>query len=342
MEWKLHNTETGGFFRCNRWIDESEHVKNYDENQVDDSAERLSSTADLNHYEGVFRTAESESRAARKRSKEMTRFIHHYERWHGHKQSSSLECIMADTVVSRLAPVVREAIEITGSSLVFGGKGLSFLHAAFVELLECRSVLQHSYAFSFFRFKPDSIFRYSQMRQQDLEKAEFERAQSELEVMTEQVSDLVARSHIRATQTQIAFLTNVTARKREEFSKVMIKILSTERNEEIERKREDQGEGRRRRHDEYGQRPCLFGSIRGMADDFTFRSERVASGLVDEVVRESLERYLATVAAARGFLDCANDSNEEESSWPCSACTYVNVGRDRRCDMCATERYNIA
>lgn len=50
-------------------------------------------------------------------------------------------------------------------------------------------------------------------------------------MMTEQLSDIVARAHLRATQTQIMFMTNEAAEKRRDFSSFMITVLNDERKQ---------------------------------------------------------------------------------------------------------------
>lgn len=166
----------------------------------------------------------------------MARFVHHYTRWEAHSESAQLETQMADTVVSRLAPVVQAAMDLDGSpSFNFGGQGLSFVHAAFTELLECRSVLQHSYAFSYFRYP--SLYSGLMVSGRRREKVTFERLQSELEMLTEQMSDIVARRHLRATQVQITFLTANAAEKRQDLSNLLFSILHDEEKESKKAKR---------------------------------------------------------------------------------------------------------
>ena len=126
-DWKLHNSETGGFFRCNRWEGEENH-EFYDgeEHQPrprpenEDDAE-VGNEGNNDHEYG---SAVHASRVAFKKSTEMKRFLHHFSRWSAHKESAALEQNMADTACSRLAPVVEAAVEFNGSSdFDFGGKG---------------------------------------------------------------------------------------------------------------------------------------------------------------------------------------------------------------------------
>ncbi|MGH7974304.1 MAG: hypothetical protein ACREBR_02165, partial [bacterium] len=61
------------------------------------------------------------------------------------------------------------------------------------------------------------------------EKVSFEALQSELELLTEQMSDIVARSHLRASRSQIIFLTMAAAEKRREATNQAITIHYEER-----------------------------------------------------------------------------------------------------------------
>lgn len=110
---------------------------------------------------------------------------------------------------------------------------MSFIHAAFTELLECRSLLQHSYAFAFFRYPASESRRYRSRaaKNKEREKLSFEHLQSELEMMTEQMSDIAARKHIRATQMQVIFLTKGACEKRSELSSFMMNVNRDMRKE---------------------------------------------------------------------------------------------------------------
>lgn len=119
--------------------------------------------------------------------------------------------------------------------------GLSFIHSAFTELLECRSTLKYSYAYSYFRYPTFFHFRrIDELNNIRREKALFEKIQSELETITEQLSDVLARSHIRASQVQISFLTAGAAEKRVDFSNLMFSILHAERGKRDRTRREGQ------------------------------------------------------------------------------------------------------
>jgi hypothetical protein len=285
----------------------------------------------------IYGTAMHESRVAKRRSKDMARFLHHYARWNAHDESASLERNMGETVCTRLAPVVREAIAFNGNEYVFGGKGLSFIHAAFSELLECRSMIQHSYVFSFFRYKSTSTLKYKLLKRHISEKLAFEQFQSELELMTEQISDVVARHHIRATQTQIIFLTAAAAEKRKEFSNVMINALLEEKKDG---RREEKREAKTANRLLGGGLDTVVGltasrTASGSDREPISRSDSEDSDAAAEAVRESLVEFLASTGYGAGSE--YNTTDEEISDWACGACTYVNSG-GRRCDVCGTRK----
>jgi hypothetical protein len=179
-------------------VDQKDEHEYYDAPPEDPEAAVRVTNEDLsdpNTMAITYGTAMHAARVARKRQREMARFLHHYERWSAHAESSRLESMMSDTAQVRLAPVVDAAIALDGrSSFNFEGEGLSFVHDAFAELLECRSMLQHSYAHSFYRYDMSTIRRSRALKRRMTEKAAFEQLQSELEMLTEQMSDVVARS----------------------------------------------------------------------------------------------------------------------------------------------------
>lgn len=259
---------------------------------------------------------------------EMARFVHHYTRWQAHGESAMLEQNMASSVCARLRPVVEAAVDFDGSpAFNFGGKGLSFVHAAFTELSECRSVLKHSYAFSYFRYPSLHHFRrYGQLSSRRREKSTFERLQSELEMLTEQMSDIVARSHLRATQVQINFLTANAAEKREDFSNLIFSILHDEGKEAISSDEKPSSAFLASRSLESASR------ARVAVPGFDFRLfANDDSGDDEDEIRAALRQVLNTLEGDQA------GSIPMDQMWECSACTYMNSG-GRRCAMCGTLR----
>jgi hypothetical protein len=82
---------------------------------------------------------------------------------------------------------------------------LSFIHVAFCELVECREFLKNSYVLGYYRYararKRQAGKKRSRIaRALESEKETFEEMQAELEMITETLSDIVARKHMRASK----------------------------------------------------------------------------------------------------------------------------------------------
>jgi Ariadne domain len=295
-----------GNFRCNRWVDQPGKETQDGEKLIDaDTRAMILSEQEIDPHEMTDEhgTAGHDSRISRKRSTETARFLHYYERWCGHAESASLEHKMRLSVCERLAPVVRKAIEYNGGIHMFGGTGLSFVHAAFSELLECRSMLQHSYAFAFFDFQSDALLN------RRFKKVVFERIQSELELLTEQISGVIARAHIRAAESQIVFLTKITAGKRSEFTHFMMDLFRRDDETDI------------------GKTNLATGGSSGSDDDDSAED--------NEVIRRSLDTYYDETYRNNAF----NVGNDVDTfDWECAACTFVNTANARACNMCDTNR----
>ncbi|CAJ1959325.1 unnamed protein product [Cylindrotheca closterium] len=298
-DWKLHGSATGGYFRCNIWKEEGE-------GDNPDAAAAAAAEAVVNANEGDaenddgYGTAIYSARQQYRKRQDVNRFLHHYTRYEAHGQSARLERNMAQNATKRLAPVVTAAIEFDGSpAFNFSGKGLSFIHSAFTELLECRSTLKYSYAYTFFRYPTFFHFRrIDELNNIRREKAMFEKCQSELETITEQMSDVLARSHIRASQVQISFLTATAAEKRVDFSNLMFTILHSERGKKRTR-------------------------LEGLPPKKQFLTDYASDDGYD-----SYESY------NNGY----DSRGEEVAEWSCTACTYINTKKGNQCSMCGTPR----
>jgi Ariadne domain len=313
-----------GNYRCNRWVVQPSHESYDDELPLSTIDEEMAARilaeqeTDPNLMDTTYGTARHESLVSRKRSLEVARFIHHYERWCAHAESARLEQSLRVNVCKRLAPVAQKAVEYDGGLHVFGGKGLSFVHSAFTELLECRSMLQHSYAFAFFQYKSEHDTIYKLLLRQMNEKTVFERLQSELELLTEQISNVVARTHIRATETQIIYLTKMAAGKRREFTNFMIDILWRE-----------EGDSKKESKSTHDHRRQLSLTALNRIDNDDEDTEAA-----DEAIRRSLAAY-EEIDRNFGHQD-RNDVYLLD--WTCAACTFMNAGNFERCDMCNTHR----
>jgi ankyrin repeat protein len=335
-DWRLHSTQTGGYFRCNRWQENTEEHEFYD-TPPDPAEVRALTNEDLSNptrMQVIYGTAMHESRVAHKKSREVDRFIHHYHRWSAHSQSRSLESKMRESVCKRLKPVVKASKEFTGDpSFNFGDKGLSFIHSAFTELDECRSVLLQSYPFAFYRYTPVDLRhrRYRHVRQLLIqEKRQFENLQSELEMLVEQMSDIVARTHLRANQSQIHFLTVTTADKRKDFANCLIALFAEEKRKlkTALSSSELEGESVTRITGLAGVAPLEGGS----------GSDPFAENL-REAVQTSLENFrLRMESPELSEVDSDGFGDQMDTllpPWSCLDCTFFNEDRDVPfCEMC--------
>ena len=350
-----------GFFRCNRWVDQKEH-EFYDKPPTDEdvAVARSEEVTDPSVMNSTYGTAMHAARIAKKKSQTVARFLHHYQRWMAHSESATLERKMSESASSRLEPVVEAAIDFNGlPSFNFDGDGLSFVHDAFMELLECRSMLQHSYAFSFYRYDFSTVKRYRYIKTRMSEKLAFEQIQSDLELLTEQMSDVVARSHLRANKAEIKFLTVAASEKRKEFSNAMISIHTAEKKEfDFYASPESKSQGKKKRRSRDKTIPGILGDAQ---NDATVETPRLVTSdtattlqtqetstpqernLEEDELEEAIRMSLADMAASgsadtvRGSMDAAEYGYEQTRDWACSACTFVN-SQGRHCAMCGTAR----
>jgi hypothetical protein len=161
----------------------------------------------------------------------------------------------------------------------------------------------------------------------------FESLQSELETITEQMSDIVARSHLRATQYQISFLTAGAAEKRTEFSNLMFSILNEERREEKATKIRSNAQKvwKSTRNRGSMPRPTPFDNVGRMVGGDT---STPGAGVMQDVLRQSLDEFMSHSVA----LDPSDEPRSDAvTMWACQACTYMN-NDGRLCAMCGTRR----
>lgn len=341
-DWKLHSTATGGYFRCNRWQEKPEEHEYYDVPPDPDDIQVPTNEdlSDPNRMQVIYGTAMHESRVAFKKSKEVGRFIHHYHRWSAHSQSRKLEYTMSESACKRLEPVIEAAEEIAGDpSFNFGGKGLSFLYAAFCELDECRSVLLHSYPFAYYRFADIDLrrHRYSkQCRCLAREKKQFEKLQSELELITENMSDIVARKHLRANESQIRFMTMTAAEKRKDFSNFLLTTL-TEARKAAERASNGERVGQRTS-------PTRIVGLTGSHGTNNDEDEmNDTATFMDDIFERSLEEFQVRMDSPV-LSEIDSDGFGEQAAinyppWSCPDCTFRNEERTVPfCEICNRAR----
>ena len=109
------------------------------------------------------------------------------------------------------------------------------MQAAFDELAHCRLILRNSYAYAFYVLdheRPENKVtghRRLQRRVRDTLRArrnDFEGTQSEMEMLTENLSEIVARRYIRATCREIRNATRMATLKRTEFYSTLLRNLA--------------------------------------------------------------------------------------------------------------------
>ena len=156
-------------------------------------------------------------------------------------------------------------------------------------------------------------------------------------MLTEQMSDIVARSHLRATQNQISFLTLSAAEKRKDFSLLMLSILCDEQREDSGEAKKDKDANQIRRRS--GRRHIARGgtdNVRIITEDTldALRSARAETQEVNEALRASLQDFMTRPHSME--VDDTH-GGDGVSMWSCSACTFVNESGSR-CAMCNTRR----
>lgn len=263
---------------------------------------------------------------------------------------------MADSCVERLKPIVHAAIEFSeDSAFNFGGRGLSFVFDAFTELRECRSVLQHSYAFSYFRYDQESNGSRRQ-RCRISESMSFEKLQADLETITEQMSDLVARAHMRATQYQILYLTLTAAQKRKDFLDFLLRLQEKEKDdpESLEYDSDlslgSEGQSLDRAaslssifQDEATPGEAIVDSGRAGADMDPEHREWASEAALDAAFQASLQAFRERSGALNllhvntsfdsNEIEREDDDGEQYRQWSCPTCTFINTS-GRLCSMC--------
>jgi len=158
-DWATHGQNTGGFYKCNR----------YDANKPDGS-----------------------STAAQRAKAELDRYLHYYQRFHGH--DSALKFAAGQREAAERKMVERQ--EAIRSSWI----DVQFLKNAAEQVIDCRRVLKYTYVLGYF-LEDDSP-----------EKQLFEHHQELLEKNTERLHEYTEQSLEAIDRAQVVNLTRVTER----------------------------------------------------------------------------------------------------------------------------------
>lgn len=243
QEWTLHSNSTGGFFQCNRFVE---------------------------NIDNELGNAQMESRRQLNKGRKMARFIHHFTRYLAHGESAVMEAKMQVETLARIMNELRDTesgtlVWLQGDAVVLpsnGTQALDFLRVGFDELIKCRRFLKSSFAFAFYAFDDYSdsatadsysdmgdhnelsVFqlirqsrgegptagrsRRNRVNQKNclrVYERSFQMLQSDLEMLTELLSDVVGRRRLRASKNQIQQMTNTVKSKRIEFEKMIVSAI---------------------------------------------------------------------------------------------------------------------
>jgi len=154
--WSEHGQNTGGFYKCNK-------------------------------FEGVSK-ADDEQTEAEKAKSELNRYLHYYQRYHGHDHSLKFAASQREAAERRMI----ETQESMQSSWI----DVQFLHQAAELVIECRRLLKYTYVLGFF------------LTDKTPEKQLFEHHQEMLEKNTERLQECTEQNQVEASQ--VINLTRVT------------------------------------------------------------------------------------------------------------------------------------
>ncbi|XP_031559595.1 ankyrin repeat and IBR domain-containing protein 1-like [Actinia tenebrosa] len=175
--WKKHSSVTGGYFRCNRY----EIIRKLNIDCVDsikNASEKNMSIQKLNY------------------------FLHYYSRFKNHENSFKLEEPLLGAAKEKMTALAMSALENDTS---LDGVDTSFVEDAVRELLKARRVLKASYAYGYF------------LDGSKEKKTIFEFMQTEVEEVTENLSQMVARPYLRTPRSKIIQTTAFLRNKRQTF-----------------------------------------------------------------------------------------------------------------------------
>jgi hypothetical protein len=99
QDWSLHNSATGGFFQCNRFVVASDTASGPADNDGEFAA-----------FVDEYGNAQAESLRRRRHAQKVARFIHHFTRFQAHGDSQRMEKKMhKDTIARIVTSLVKSA-----------------------------------------------------------------------------------------------------------------------------------------------------------------------------------------------------------------------------------------
>ena len=194
--WKKHSSATGGYFQCNRY-----EVSN----KLLQKEKVTIAQAEEHHIKAV----------------ELNKFVHYYSRFKNHELSFKIEqplLAMAKTKFDILTKTLNETPErkmsLSSSHSESDSELHLFVEEAIRELLRSRRILQCSYVYGYF------------LESFGHKKFIFEFIQTEFEESAENLSQIIARPHLKTPKQRIIRLTNLLKKKRIEFIDTIEKGLN--------------------------------------------------------------------------------------------------------------------
>lgn len=155
------------------------------------------------------------------------------------------------------------------------------------------------------------------------------------------MSDIVARSHLRATQVQISFLTAGAAEKRVELANMVFQIYKEEKKEleRYKKRKEIEENNRANVLPNESSVACVPG--RSLSDLLTMHRMSRERSYDDSHLTGALDAFLARSNRVENGLNRVANLDEMASEavrmWSCSQCTYMNDD-GRVCAMCGGRR----
>ena len=160
--WSDHGAETGGYYKCNRF------------DAADDT---------------------DDQRESARAKRELDRYLHYYQRYHGHKSAQRFAVQQQQSIDQRMAQRQQESTGSENNTWI----DVQFLKSAQDQLIECRRVLKYTYVYGYYL-------------EQGPEKDLFEHHQEHLEKFTEELSHLTENTNpARIQRSDVVNHTRVTA-----------------------------------------------------------------------------------------------------------------------------------
>lgn len=110
QDWSLHSDNTGGYFQCNRFVEQSSGGGAVNgPSRSADGADPLMGRGDI--WSEERGNAHAEAMRSRERNRRMARFIHHFTRYKAHGDSQAMEVRMHKETLRRIGEGLRACVD---------------------------------------------------------------------------------------------------------------------------------------------------------------------------------------------------------------------------------------